>query len=426
MSDSRKDIPDNDDDLFTGSKKTPGVPKRRASDEEKELLREFLMELTSSHKDTPEPSSGSRVEDVVANIPHLSPREMDQKLHELGYRGQQRARRAVTLMAYRHISRLRWIYLDKRPLQTIGTKQNLLLMGPTGSGKTFLIETLFGGILKLPTVIVDVTPLSETGYVGQDPNNILTRLYHVADRDPELAQIGIIALDEFDKLASNQNNAVFAGAGTTKDITGMGVQRELLKMLEAAEVTAPVEMTHSSYVETVTINTRDIAFIAIGAFSGFASIVNRFRAGKVSGFFQSAAQRRRFDETAIAVDLEPEEVENVAYFQTYGFLPELIARFHRIVPFAPLDENVLREILLDNFLRKAIQEFAWEKIELRVPDEVVDHLVKEAIKRETGARGLNTFLFTFLEEQAYQWFGSGEEKIVELYLEGDRIRARAV
>lgn len=423
MSDSTKDTFGEKENPASGKGEKPR--RRRSSQEEKELLTELLMGLSAA-EDTPPPSAGRQLENLVAAIPRISPREMDQKLHELGYRGQERARRAVTLMAYRHISRLRWIYLDKKPPHTIGTKQNLLLMGPTGSGKTFLIETLFGGILKLPTVIVDVTPFSETGYVGQDPNNILTRLYHAADRDPELAQIGIIALDEFDKLASNQNNAVFAGAGTTKDITGMGVQRELLKMLEAAEVTAPVEMTHSSYVETVTINTRDIAFIAIGAFSGFASIVNRFRSGKVSGFFQSAAERRRLDETAIAVELEPEEVENVAYFQTYGFLPELIARFHRIIPFAPLDRNVLREILLDNFLRKAIEEFALEKIELRVPDEVVDHLVTAAIKRETGARGLNAFLFTFLEEQAYQWFGSGEEKTVELFMEGDRIRARAV
>ncbi len=402
--------------------------KRRTSAEDKELLSEIMMSLGIGDQGTPAPQEqpSRKVEELVAGLPRLSPRDMDQKLQELGYRGQLRARRAVTLMAYRHISRLRWLFLDKKPENSVGGKQNLLLMGPTGSGKTFLIESLFGSILKLPTAIIDVTPFSETGYVGQDPNNILTRLYHVADRDPEITQIGIIALDEFDKLASNQNNAVFAGAGTTKDITGMGVQRELLKMLEAADVTAPVEMTHSSYVETVTINTRNIAFIGIGAFSGFAGIVNRFRSGKVTGFFQSNAEKRRFDETAIAVDLEPEEVENVAYFQTYGFLPELIARFHRVVPFAPLDKAVLREILLDNFMKKAIAEFQLENIELRVPEAVVDHLVESALKRETGARGLNTFLFTFLEEQAWNWFGSGVEKTIELFMEGERIRSRAI
>ncbi len=406
----------------------PRGKKRRTSVEDQELLSEIMMSLGIGENETPPPEAppNARVEELVANLPQLNPRDMDAKLHELGYRGQHRARRAVTLMAYRHVQRLRWLFLDKKPAHEIGGKQNLLLMGPTGCGKTFLIENLFGSILKLPSVIVDVTPFSETGYVGQDPNNIITRLYHVANRDPDLTQIGIIALDEFDKLASNQNNAVFAGAGTTKDITGMGVQRELLKMLEASDVTAPVEMTHSSYVETITINTRNIAFIGLGAFSGFASIVNRFRSGKVTGFFQTPAEKKRFDETAIAVVLEPEEVENVAYFQSYGFLPELIARFHRVIPFAPLDRDILREILLDNFLKKAITEFELENIELRVPDQVVDHLVETAQKRETGARGLNTFLFTFLEEQAYQWFGSGTSQTVELFLENGHIRSRTV
>ena len=164
-------------------------------------------------------------------LPVLSPREIYRRLEELGYRGQNEARRAVSLMAYRHVRRIKRIYVDGVKREHLLPKSNTLLIGPTGCGKTFLVELLFQQILHLPTVIIDITTYSETGYVGQDPSTILTRLLHAADDNPLLAAIGIVCLDEFDKIASGQNNAVFAGAGTTKDVTGLGVQRELLKML---------------------------------------------------------------------------------------------------------------------------------------------------------------------------------------------------
>jgi ATP-dependent Clp protease ATP-binding subunit ClpX len=129
-------------------------------------------------------------------------------------------------MAYRHVRRVKRIYLDGVDRAQVPRKSNSLLVGPTGCGKTYLIELLFGKILKLPTALVDVTTYSETGYVGQDPCTILTRVLHAADDNPMLASIGIVCLDEFDKIASGQNNAIFAGPGTTKDGTGMGVQRE--------------------------------------------------------------------------------------------------------------------------------------------------------------------------------------------------------
>ncbi len=361
----------------------------------------------------------------IDEIPLMSPKGMFEELEKLGYRGQTVPRRAVTLMAYRHVKRLRRLYVEMEPREQVGKKNNLLLMGPTGSGKTFLIEQLFGKILKFPTVVVDVTPFSETGYVGQDPNNILTRLYHQADRDERLARIGIIALDEFDKLASIQNNAVFAGAGTTKDITGMGVQRELLKMLEASEVTVPVELTHSSYVETINVRTDDVAFLAVGAFSGFSSIVNRFSKGKVHGFATSRGDSRghSFEDGAIAVTFEPEDVENIAYFQTYGFLPELIARFGGIVPFAALDLDTMRAILEDDVLSKTREEFAREGIELVIPDDVIDVIVRLALKRETGARGLSALIFRHLEEKAFELFGEKQGVTLRTYMEGENIRS---
>src|SRR3954471_4184008 len=261
----------------------------------------------------------------VRELPIIPPKKIFQKLEEAGYRGQDEARRAGSLMAYRHVKRIKRIYLDGAKREQVMPKANFLLIGPTGCGKTHLVELLFQQILRLPTVIVDITTYSETGYVGQDPNTIITRLLHAADDNPLLASIGIICLDEFDKIASGQNNAIFAGAGTTKDVTGMGVQRELLKMFEAGEVVVPLELTHSTYGDHIVMSTGDIAFIAAGAFSGFQQVARRRGAVDKIGFGRGKPGRAGSPDT-IAVSFTAEEVENIANFQAYGFLPELMAR----------------------------------------------------------------------------------------------------
>ncbi len=360
----------------------------------------------------------------VRELPVIPPKKIFTKLEEYGYRGQDDARRAVSLMAYRHIKRIKRIYLDGAKREQILPKSNFLLIGPTGCGKTHLVELLFQNILRLPTVIVDITTYSETGYVGQDPNTIITRLLHAADDNPLLASIGIICLDEFDKIASGQNNAIFAGAGTTKDVTGMGVQRELLKMFEAGEVVVPLELTHSTYGDHIVMSTADIAFIAAGAFSGFQQVARRRGAVDRIGFGRGKAKGTGLGLDTIAVTFTPEEVENIANFQAYGFLPELMARFTRIVPFRALDSSTLKDILRGNVIDRMTREFEDEGFRLVVTEDVLDYVVGESIKRETGARGLAAILTRHLENAAFDVFSEHPGGEVRLELSGGEIEVR--
>jgi len=349
----------------------------------------------------------------VRELPVIPPKKIFTKLEELGYRGQEEARRAIALMAYRHVRRIKRIYLDGAKREITLPKSNYLLIGPTGCGKTHLVELLFHNILKLPTVIVDITTSSETGYVGQDPCTILTRLLHSADDNPMLASIGIVCLDEFDKIASGQNNAIFAGAGTTKDVTGMGVQRELLKMLETSEVVVPLELTHSTYGDHVILSTADIAFVAAGAFSGFQHVAHK-RASRDHIGFGRTVVKGKYALDAIAVDFSAEEVESIANFQAYGFLPELIARFTRVVPFKALSADTLKDILHTDVIARMTAEFEHEGFKLDVHEEVLDHVVADAIKRETGARGLASILTKQLEDVAFDAFGAGTGGIIDV------------
>src|SRR6185295_18305462 len=201
---------------------------------------------------------------------------------------------------------------------------------------------------------------------------------------------------------------------------GMGVQRELLKMLEASEVVVPLDLTHSSYADHVVMSTADIAFIAAGAFSGFQQIAHRRAMRDQIGFGRDQAGGS-VDPDAIAVDFSAEQVESVANFQAYGFLPELVARFTRVVPFKALDSGTLKDILRSDVVQRMTREFKLEGFELTIDESVLDHVVGDALRRETGARGLSSTLTRNLEDVAFGAFGLERGGDVRVVLKDDEI-----
>jgi ATP-dependent Clp protease ATP-binding subunit ClpX len=353
----------------------------------------------------------------VRNLPPLTPQDFETHIRQGGYVGQDRAVRALSLGAYRHVSRLRRVFLHGDKREQLPTKSNMLFVGPTGCGKTFLVELLFRDILRLPTVVVDMTGFSETGYVGQDVTSILTRLLYAADMSLPLASIGVVCLDEFDKLASGQNSAVFAGAGTTKDVSGLGVQRELLKMMESIEMPVPLEYTHSDYAPKTVLSTQDIAFIACGAFSGLKGVMEQAGSEHI-GFGREPLSG---EQTRIAVSYAPEEVDLARHFMNYGFLPELVGRFKRIVPFRALDRGELSEILLRRLLPQYRHEFAMEGKELRIGDDVLQAVVEESLRKETGARALESTLLKHLEDAAFDCYSLPQSRAVTLSVRDGKV-----
>jgi len=337
------------------------------------------------------PDPAEAVREFIDQVPLLSPVEISNELEQLGYKGQIDQRRALSLMAYRHVRRLKRIYLDGESPNDLPPKQNVLMLGPTGCGKTFMVELLFQHILNLPTVIVDITSFTESGYIGDDVRTILTRLMLNANGSQHLAECGVVCLDEFDKIASSSSNARFAGQGTTKDVSGYGVQRELLGMIHGADVVVAMDYGFSEYGRRLQVSTHNIPFIACGAFSGMDELLRENRSN--IGFRNVPGE-----------DLSQLTLDEVGSFQKFGFLPELIGRFTRIISFPKLSTETLKQILKENVLPQFSNEFKGEDLELIVSEAALDHLVGRSERRDTGARGLQTELVAAVERAAFDTF----------------------
>ena len=351
----------------------------------------YEPEFEESDLDEAFPHPEEALQEFIDQIPLLSPLEISNELETLGYKGQVDQRRALALMAYRHVRRLKRIHLDGESPNSLPPKQNVLMLGPTGCGKTFMVELLFQNILKLPTVIVDITSFTESGYIGDNVHTILTRLIMNADGNQHLAECGVVCLDEFDKIASSSSNARFAGQGTTKDVSGYGVQRELLGMIHGTDVIASMDYGFSEYGPRIQIATHNIPFIACGAFSGMDELLRENRSN--IGFRNEVGE-----------DLSQLTLDEVGSFQKFGFLPELIGRFSRIISFPKLSTETLKQILTENVLPQFVNEFRAEDLELTVSEAALNHLVRRSEKRNTGARGLQTELVAAVERAAFDTF----------------------